>query len=48
MAGQETQEAQIGRIGLRLTFRPEIAELQVLFSVVNINYTERELSRSKY
>ena len=29
MAGQETQEAQIGRIGLRLTFRPEIAELQV-------------------
>ena len=47
MAGQETQEAQIGRIGLRLTFRPEIAELQVSY-VVNINYTERELSRSKY
>ena len=29
LAGQETQEAQIGRIGLRLTFRPEISELQV-------------------
>ena len=29
LGDQETQEAQIGRIGLRLTFRPEISELQV-------------------
>ena len=30
LASPETQEAQIGRIGLRLTFRPEISELQVM------------------
>ena len=29
VAGLETEEAQIGRIGLRLSFRPEISELQV-------------------
>ena len=29
IAGGETQEVQIGRIGLRLTFRQEMSELQV-------------------